>query len=183
MRSQRNTEKGFSLFATIVIVIIVGIIAVSGLRQTELTEVLSGNAIQRSRALHATEAGLIQGERDTTQGMDQRVFSSSDADSGIFAKDSLEKKWWRDADFSGATALASDAFPGVADPPVYVVEEIGNYLSDAGTGVVSLDRGGAAYGRKTDSGRELVLYRFQASGVGSSDSARAVVESLYVKTH
>jgi Tfp pilus assembly protein PilX len=70
----------------------------------------------------------------------------------------------------------------VASSPVYVVEEIGNFLADGGSGIVSLDRGSASYGRKTGSGREIVLYRLQANGVGSTDAAQAVVESLYVKS-
>ena len=79
-------------------------------------------------------------------------------------------------------ALPDGTFPGVASSPVYVVEEIGNFLADGGSGIVSLDRGSASYGRKTGSGREIVLYRLQANGVGSTDAAQAVVESLYVKS-
>lgn len=175
-------EKGFALFTTLVIVIIVGIVAVSSLGLTEMTEVLAGNSIQRSRAFQAAEGGLSEGEQSATLMAQSRVFSSPGAQDGIFARDSIEQYWWRNENFSGAQILDKTVYPGVVEAPSYVVEEIGNYVSDGGSGIVSLDRGGAGYGRLTSSGKEIVLYKLQSNGVGSSTSAQAVVESLYVQS-
>jgi type IV pilus assembly protein PilX len=174
-------ESGFALFTTLIIVIVVGIIAVSGLRQNELTEVLSGNSIQRSRAFQAAEGSLIEGENSAKSLVQNRVFSTSDATDGVFTRGSVKSQWWRDSEFSGAQAMAVTDFPGVFEPPEYVVEEIGNYEADGSSGIVNLDRGAAAYGRRSGSGREVVLFRFQARGKGSSEAAQAVVESIYVQ--
>jgi Tfp pilus assembly protein PilX len=178
---RRRIDKGFALFTTLIIVIIVGIVAISSLRLTDMTEVLAGNSIQRSRAFQAAEGGLIEGERHAALMAQRRVFSSPTASEGIFTRDSVTAHWWRTEDFSGAQILDEAAYPGVIDPPAYIVEEIGSYISDGGSGIVSLDRGGAGYGQRTSSGREIVLYRLQSNGVGSSKSAQAVVESLYVQ--
>ena len=178
---QRGVDQGFALFTTLIIVIIVGIVAVSSLRLTDMTEVLAGNSIQRSRAFQAAEGGLIEGERNVALMAQSRVFSTPEASNGIFEKDSVAEHWWRNEDYTGAQVLDEAAYPGVIDPPEYTVEEIGSYISDGGSGIVSLDRGGAGYGRRTSSGREVVLYRLQSNGVGSSRSAQAVVESLYVQ--
>jgi len=180
--SRLAADKGFALFTTMVIVIIVGIIALSSMRITDMNEVLAGNSIQRSRAFQAAEGGLIDGEKNASLMSQRRVFSSSVASEGLFTKDSLANHWWRNEDYQGALTPDNAAYPGVAAPPEYVVEEIGNYVSDGGSGIVSLDRGGAAYGRLTSSDREVVLYRLQSNGVGSSNSAQAVVESLYVQS-
>lgn len=176
-----NPESGFALFTTLIIVIVVGIIAVSGLRQNELTEVLSGNSIQRSRAFQAAEGSLIEGENSALSLVEKRVFSSPTATDGVFSQGTVNSKWWRDDSFSGAHAMAATDFPGVFEPPEYVVEEIGSYEADGASGIVNLDRGAAAYGRRSGSGREVVLFRFQARGKGSSDAAQAVVESIYVQ--
>ncbi len=178
---RRGIDKGFALFTTLIIVIIVGIVAVSSLRLTDMTEVLAGNSIQRSRAFQAAEGGLIEGERNATLMAQRRVFSSPGASEGIFARDSVTQYWWRNEDYEGTQVLDDAAYPGVIDPPEYIIEEIGSYVSDGGSGIVSLDRGAAGYGRRTSSGREIVLYRLQSNGVGSSKSAQAVVESLYVQ--
>lgn len=182
MQKSYKQSQGFALFTTMVIVIIVGIVAVSGLRQTELTEVLAGNSIQRSRALQAAEGGLIQGENETAEKTAERVFSSNTAEDGIFSKDAAASQWWRDDTFSGATEVTDTTYPGVVEPPSYIVEEVGSYVSDGGSGIVSLDRGGGGYGRRTASGRELILYKLQSSGVGSTTDAKAIVESLYVRS-
>jgi len=108
-----DREKGFALFVITVVVFLVGVVSMSNLRLTDLTETLAGNSI-------------------------------------------------------------------LVDSPEYVTEEIGNYLADGGSGIVSLDRGSAGYGRSTLSGRELILYRLQSVGSGSVENSRAVVESLYV---
>lgn len=174
-------EQGFVLFTTLVIMIIVGILAVSGHRSSELTEVLAGNAIQRSRAFQAAEGALIEGELKTATRVEQRVFSSVNATDGIFARDSLADHWWREAQFSGSREIEDIEYPAVTSPPAYVVEEIGTYVSDGGSGIVSLDRGAAGYGRRTSTGREVVLYRLQSEGTGTTNAAQAVVESLYVR--
>lgn len=175
-------ERGFALFATLVIVIIVGLLAVSGLRTTELTEVLAGNSIQRSRALQGAEGGLIEAERSAKVMVERRVFASPDAADGVFTRDAVGDLWWREDDYEGSQVSQDDSYPGVVSPPIYVVEEIGNYESDGGSGVVNLDRGGGRYGLRTDSGRQVVLYRMQSKGVGSTDDSKALVESLYVQS-
>lgn len=177
---QRGSDKGFALFTTLVIVIIVGIVAVSSLRLTDMTEVLAGNSLQRSRAFQAAEGGLIEGERNAALMAQHRVFSSPTAVEGLFSRNSVTSQWWRSEEYEGALILDQSAYPGVASPPEYTVEEIGSYVSDGGSGIVSLDRGSAGYGRQTSSGREIVLFRLQSNGVGGSTSAQAVVESFYV---
>lgn len=174
-------ESGFALITTLVIVIIVGILAISSLRTTELTEVLSGNSIQRGRAFNAAQGALIEAERSIADSVGQRSFSSASASHGIFSKDAVDELWWRADDYTGALQVESGSYPGVVSSPIYVVEEIGNYESDGGTGIISLDRGGSQYGSLTASGKEVVLYRLQSKGLGSTDSAQAVVESLYVE--
>ena len=174
-------ERGFALLTTLVIVIIVGILAISGLRTTELTEILSGNSIQRGRAFNAAQGALIEAERTIADSVGQRIFSSASASQGIFSNDAVDEQWWRAGDYVGALQVESGSYPGVVSSPIYVVEEIGNYQSDGGSGIISLDRGGAEYGGLTASGKEVVLYRLQTRGLGSTDSAQAVVESLYVE--
>lgn len=178
-----DMEKGFALFTTLIIVIIVGIVAISSLRLTEMTELLAGNSIQRSRAFQAAEGGLIEGEKNAALMAQQRVFSSTEAEGGVFARDSMASHWWRTKSYQGAHVLDDTSYPGVVAPPKYIVEEIGTYIADGGSGIVSLDRGGAGYGRLTSSDREIVLFRLQSKGVGSSNSAQAVVESFYVHSH
>lgn len=168
------------MFVITVVVFLVGVVSMSNLRLTDLTETLAGNSIQRGRAMQSAEGGLIEAERGSAVLAEKRVFASSNGYTGIFSKGHLPNHWWRSDSFTAATELDTLAYPGVVDSPEYVTEEIGNYLADGGSGIVSLDRGSAGYGRSTLSGRELILYRLQSVGSGSVENSRAVVESLYV---
>ena len=174
-------ERGFSLFPTLALTIIVAVVLAASLRTTELTERLSGSSIQRNRAFNAAEGGLRFGERSIVEAAGTRTFASADGADGTFAFATLDERWWSDPDFDAAVAAPEDTFVGTIAPPEHVVEEVGGYVADGGSGIVSLDRGAAGYGSKTGSGRELVLYRVQSRGSGSAAPVRAVVESLFVQ--
>ncbi len=184
MQSISNSahDGGFVLVTTLVIVIVVGILAISGLRTTELTEVLSGNSIQRARAFDAAEGALIEAERSIADSTGRRIVASSNASNGVFSEGAVDEVWWRTDDYAGALQVEDGSYPGVVSSPIYVVEEIGSYESDGGTGIISLDRGGASYGGLTASGKEVSLYRLQSRGVGSTNSAQAIIESLFIKS-
>ena len=173
-------QSGFALFTIMVIVIIVGIISVSGLRQNELIESLSGNSIQRSRAIHSSEGALIIAENTVSSLVQDRVSALSTGK--VYSSGNLPENWWNDESFTGASSVDDDMFGGVIEQPEYVIEEVGYFQSDGGTGIISLDRGSSSYGSLTESGREVVLYRFQAKGFGSTQSTKAITESMYVQT-
>ena len=77
--SQYHSERGFALFTTLIVVVIIGIIAISNQSSTEMTEILAGNSIQRSRAFQAAEGGIAEGEKQSIEQINQRVFSSPSA--------------------------------------------------------------------------------------------------------
>ena len=181
-KPRRAREAGFALFTTMIIVLIVGILAVSGFRQNQLVESLSGNSIQRSRALQASEGALITAEHGAASLVENRVYATASGMNSVYVDDSLPDKWWSEETFGGASSVDDSMFVGVIEQPEYVISEVGHFLADGGTGVVNLDRGNAAYGSLTASGREIVLYRFQAKGFGSTDSTKAIAESLYIQT-
>lgn len=175
-------QEGFVLFISLIIVLLVGIVAVSSLRITEMTESLSGNSIQRSRAFQAAEGALIEAEKSAVVMAKNRTFANPSSSNGLYSSGSLADNWWRSTNTTFVTTQPVIKYPGVFAQPSYVIEEVGNYVSDGGSGIVSLDRGSARYGSKTNSGREVVLFRLQAHGTGNTENSQAVVESLYVES-
>ena len=177
----RCPERGFALVTTLAIVVIVALVIGANLRTTELAEATSGSFLQRNRAFNSADGALALAERDVGALVDERVFASSSGSGGVFSLGAPGERWWRAEDLGEARRAPDDAFTGLSEAPAWVVEEIGDYVADGGSGIVSLDRGAAGYGRGTNAGRELVLYRLQSRGNGSADSVEAVVESLYVQ--
>lgn len=175
-----NSQRGFALITTVIIVLIAGILLSGTVGLTRETERTAGNAIQYSRAMEAAEGGAVVAQNRLIEMSDTRLFSDSTGSEGIFSHEAIAEQWWHDPDFTGQHSVDAGTMLGVVAQPNYIYEEIGEYASDRGTGIVSLDIGGAAYGRTSAGAREHVLYKVEAQGVGSMNEVTRAVETVVV---
>jgi len=170
-------QGGYALIAMVTLLMIVGAMATGGMGMSIKSEHLAGNAIQRSRSFQATDGAAALAEQHINQMMEKRVFADPNASQGIYERGHREEQWWRTGAIDSIHVVDTGAMLGVVEPPRYVIEQVGDYVSDGGTGVVSLDIGGAAYGRGTKGGREFLLFSVESHGNGSFDSVEAAVET------
>ena len=170
-------QHGYVLITVMVVLMIVGIMANSSMDVSLSSEHIAGNAIQRSRAFQAADGAHALAEAELAQMLANRTVADATASEGIFSLSSVADNWWQQQSFNGQHQVSGDPMAGVIQQPRYVIEEIGQYVTDGGTGIVSLDIGGAAYGRRTTGGRNVVLYSIESHGVGSFDNVQSVVES------
>jgi len=175
--NNRKQQGGYALIAVITIMMILGAMATGGVTLSAKTERLAGNSIQRSRSFQAADGAATLAEKRIVDLMTSRVFADDFGSTGIFARNKRDEQWWRSVDVSGGHVADSTSFLGVIAPPSYVIEQVGDYVSDGGTGIVNLDIGGAAYGRLTSGGREFLLFSVESHGEGSFDGVETVVES------
>lgn len=176
-----DKNEGFALITVVVVILIIGVIAVSSMRVSSQSESLSGNAIQRSRAFQAADGGARLAEIKLVEMLENRVFANSAGSSGIFLDTDATQQWWRNEVFSGSHSVDHVEMLGVIEQPRFIFEEVGLFSSDGGTGVANLDVGSAAYGRVSNSGREVVLYRIESKGTGTTTETGSVVETLYAQ--
>lgn len=179
----RNTtphsrQHGYTVIAVLLIVMIVGIVGIGGMNTSMFSERLAGNAIQRDRAFQAADGGASFAETKLQALLINRLFADSDASDSVFSLNDREQKWWRTATYSGENIVDTGTILGVVSPPRYIYEEIGNFVTDGGTGISSLDLGSASYGRTTRSGRDIVIYRIESHGIGSYKDVQSVVETI-----
>jgi len=170
-------QGGYTLIAIVLFMVVIGGIASSGLTLSTKSENLAGNAIQRSRSFQAADGASKLAEERIEKLIKRRFFADTTATGGMFSRNSRTSQWWRKDAARGAHAVDDDAILGVVTPPRYSIEQVGQYLSDGGTGVVNLDIGGAEYGRLTTAGREILLFSVESHGKGSFDSVDTVIES------
>ena len=160
---------------------ITGILLSGTTRTTVTVEQTAGHAIQYTRSMEAAEGGVSIAQRELIDSIGTRRFANASATDGVFSRDSFGDKWWKDSTFNGQHELDTGLVLGVAESPQYVYEQIGEYASDGGTGIVNMDIGGASYGRTSAGAREFILYKIQAQGVGStSDIARAIESAVII---
>lgn len=176
-----QTQTGSALVAVLLVSIIVGLMSISMFDMSDQAQVASSSTIQRNRAFQSIDAALHVAEADLADINDSgRPFSDATASEGIYEQQTRENQWWKNPAYAGQTTVAPDTVSGVVEQPRFVYEEVGDYVYDGGTGVVNLDIGAGAYGRKTSGGREVVLYSIEAYGNGSFDSVKAAAESMAV---
>lgn len=173
-----NNQQGTTLVSVLIIIMIVGIMAAGSIDLSHVSEKSAGNAIQRSRAFQAADGGAAIAQSRVLDLMQARAFADSSASEGIFSTDTYQKKWWRQTTYTGEQLVPPNAVLGVAKSPRYIVEEVGQFVTDGGTGISSLDLGSSSYGSRSRSGRDVVVYRIESHGTGSFNAVRSVVETV-----
>jgi len=175
-------EGGYALFVVMSIMFLIVLAGLSSMRISGKTEVLASSSIQRNKAFQSADAASRLADRTLEELTTQRAVADSWASDGVFQHNTVQAAWWNSAVYSGSHSADQDAVHGVMEPPRYLYEELGSYISDGGSGVVNLDRGSANYGRLSVSGREFVLYRVQSAGSGAVAGATSVVETILAKS-
>jgi len=181
--NRHSRQGGYALIAIVTFILIIGAMATGGMGMSIKTERLAGNAIQRNRAFLAADGASALAEDHISDMMQRRTFADVNGSTGIFSRKKRSAQWWREGASKAVHVAESDAILGVVSPPRYAVEQVGDYISDGGTGVVNLDIGGAAYGRLTASGREFLLFSVESHGKGSFDTVETVVETTVAFTY
>ena len=176
--TRRHPQHGSTLLAVMVITFLIGVIAFGSIDVSHISEKAAGNAIQRSRAFQAADGGSAVAQEQVEQLLRRRTFADASASEGIFSKDAFENNWWLRDNYTGQQDVATGRVLGVMEAPRYIIEEVGQFVTDGGSGISSLDLGSAAYGSRTRSGRDVAIYRIQSQGYGSFDDVKSVVESV-----
>lgn len=173
-------QDGFALVTVLILVIIVGIISTSMLDTSDQSQQVSSALIQRNRAFQAIDTALGIAEIELLGDRDVRRFANPTASDGVYSHEAREDQWWRHSTYGGESTIDAGRVLGVVEQPRYTLEELGNYISDGGTGIVSLNTGSGAYGRQGNGVREVVLYSLEAYGKGSYDVVQAAAESIVI---
>ncbi len=171
-------QSGTTLVSVLIIIMIVSIMAAGSMDLSHVSEKSAGNSIQRSRAFQAADGGASIAQDRVVDLITWRAFADSTASEGVFSKDNYQKKWWREATYIGEQTVPANSVLGVVKSPRYILEEVGQFVTDGGSGISSLDLGSASYGSRSRSGRDVVVYRIESHGTGSFNEVRSVVETV-----
>lgn len=172
-----SKQQGYAMLTLVILLMIIGVMSAGAMNISNTSENLASNAIQRNRAFQAADAATYYAEAEITSMLKQRIFANDSGEKGLFTFEKRPANWWDSAETKGIHIVPESTVLGVVNPPKYSIEQVGDYVSDGGTGVVNLDIGGAAYGRMTSGGREIILYNVQSHANGSFNEVKTVVET------
>lgn len=181
-RSYTKTQQGYTLIAVLIILTIVLVMANSMINMSESTQKVSSATIQRDRVFQSIDTALSFGQTYIEELSANRVFADNNASEGLFRRGSRPDKWWRDDEPDGEKLVDADRVLGVTEPPIFATEQVGNYISDGGSGIVNISTGSGDYGRLSNGSREIILYSIEAYGKGSTDDIQAAAESTVALT-
>ncbi len=174
-KSVSNAQRGAALIMTLLFLMVLTVLAVSGAKNTTIQEKMSGSVRDLNVAFNAAESGLIAGENWVAT---QTIFPvpTTDGSSGVWDYNSVDPDtgnsigWWnesaRHASWWQNNSTELTTLVGVAEGPRYVVEEI-DFVPDS-----------LVQGVNNPPGR--YFHRVTARGWGGSDKTKAMVQSHYV---
>lgn len=170
----RHRESGAVLIVGLVMVLLISIIALSGIRSSNLQEAMAGNMRDRNSAFQAAETGLVSGEvlvdfrvaAPECTGVDtclRPLPSQPPVEAVIY----LKGQDFIDSSRESTTDLT---LAGIEDKPRFIIEELSPFTPMDGSDL-SIGKG--------DDLVKLLPYRITGRGTGLSADASVIVQSTY----
>lgn len=172
-----HSQRGVTLVIALVLLMVVSLLGLSAMRSTSLEEKMASNSQDQGLAFQAAEAALRAGiEQITTAentGFTDNCVSgyctAADGDDDYGRWDDPVLDVWG----NGARHQTVNGLAGVASQPRYIIEKL-DYASAPSTPSLVVGYGAASAAAQS-------YYRITARGTGGSDTAVAVLQTMYVQ--
>lgn len=175
----RKSQSGIVLVVSLIMLLLLTLIAVTGMQTTGLEEQMAGNMRDSNLAFQAAEAALVEGEKQV-KAFSYNCINGRFRRNDINCDDALETyEIWENPAFNWSAKSieypgnAHVLGPGLADKPRYIIEDLGAAAGGSGSG--SLEAGTGAEENSTRT------YRITARGTGGTANAVARVQSVFRK--
>lgn len=172
-----KSQQGVTLIIALVLLMVVSLLGMSAMRSTTLEEKMASNTQDQGLAFQAAEAALRAGIEQITvaenAGFTDNCVSgyctAADGNDGVGRWDDDVLDVWDTAGRHQAAAGLS----GVASQPLYIIEKL-DYASAPNTPSMVMGYGAASTAAQN-------YYRITARGTGGTDTAVALLQTLYVQ--
>lgn len=187
-KMQRH-ERGFTLIAILVMMVVLAFIALAGISTSIVQERMAGNARDRNVALQAGEAALRDAERDIEANLSMSSAFEDGCTAGLCLPPSMTASApqsapvWTALDWStkaraygsvtGAGALMGAGNVALASQPRYVIEMLPTLPPVAGAS--------GCIGCTTVALEKARAYRITVRATGVRNSTVVMLQSMYVK--
>lgn len=175
----RPSERGVTLVIALILLMVISMLGLSAMRGTTLEEKMASNAQDQGLAFQAAEAAL-RAAIDDLSTAEATGFSDVCANGYCTAAegDDTDGRWedgvlnvWGNAGKHQSLSGFGDG--EVATQPKFIIEKL-EYSVSVGSPSLVVGYGGAV-------GSTQNYYRLTARGTGASDTAVAMVQTLYVR--
>jgi len=162
-----NRQKGVVLVVSLIMLLLLTIIGLTGTQVTSLEEKMTGNSRNQNLAFQSAESALRAGEAVLTQAV-LPVFTASGAN-GLYLESATSPNENDNWAIFNVASYSANTLTDVAATPQYIIQQMDSGDTSA-SGSSSLDAG--SYSASD-------MYRVTARAVGGTVSAVVVVQSIY----
>jgi type IV pilus assembly protein PilX len=166
-------QRGAALVISLVIMVIMTLIGLSGMRTTTMSEQMAGNYRDQALALQAAEAALRVGENYLRETTDLPSFIDGNTKGLMIVRAANATQvweeshsWWSENTIPFKPHENGTTYAGVASPPAYAIEQ----LPPAPLPGSDLALGAESWRN---------VYRINSRATGGSDSARTLIVGTY----
>ena len=161
--------------------IILTLIALTGMQMTTFEEKMAGNLKDKNTAFQAAEAALMAAETNIQNNIITTGIFDDDGTDGLY--DDSKEEIWKLLDWAGTdsgnnneviTYSVFDSTYKVTTSPKYVLEHYASVMDDVDS--LNLDNYGAGTGAGV-----AEMFRTTARGTGLNDSTRVILQTTYGK--
>jgi len=157
-----SKQTGAVMAISLIILLLLTLIGVTGMRSTLMQERMAGNDRDRNQAFQLAEAGLRDGEAYLSLPV-VGTFSTTVNSNGRYVAKTDGTSWWNNsAVWSGSAGSVAGSLSGVK----YIVEELQTIIGSEG----SLEAGLPGLSK---------YYRITARGESGNSSAVVILQSVY----
>ena len=184
-----RTPQGYSLLFILLMMVVLGFLALSGMSTGIVQERMAGNARDQNVALQAAEAGLRDAEADVETNLDANAGFSDACTDGLCLPPSMSATapqsapQWQSLNWAtqsrvygsrtGAVALLGPGNQALASPPRYIVEMLPS--------LQSADGGSVCAGCTTIAADRARAYRLTVRATGVRDTTVVMLQAVYIK--
>ncbi len=176
----RYRQQGVALIMAMVFLMILTIIGVTVMSTTSLQEKMAGNVQDKHSAFQAAESALRAAESLVETWAAKPTDFVNNTNGYYMPQPGSELPWWESIDWTpnaGAALTVAATLDGVSIQPTYIIEDMGQ-LPGTGGGASSIVTGFAPPAAVSG---DASMYRITARGIGRTDTAVAIVQSVYRK--
>lgn len=172
MKTKFAHQRGSTLIISLMILIVMTLIGLTGIMTSTLEEKMAGNTRDQALAFQAAEAALRDGEEYYNDNVDSPAAAFNGSVTGLYASGSIPDP------FDDATWANSRTYSGTIDSvkaqPRYIIE----LLDTIGSATEDLNISG--YGESSGMGN-VIAARITARGVGGTANTVAILQTNYGK--
>ena len=179
MELQFNKQKGVVLVTTLVLLVCMTMLGVTGIQRTTDDLSMAGNQREIGLMFQAAEMGLAQAEMFIVSQVTNGVYSNPNkglytvpSDDTVYSRNYYDDDEWTYQSTVANTTLKEKM--DLADDPRFMIEYLGDRMQNP---LASINVGGGYGGEQT--GENVSMYRATARGAGLSGLSFRYVQSHY----